>query len=300
MGTIYFTPAKIDYTCELLDAYMAAGGNTLDTAHIYCGGDSERAIGMWLQRRGKHDDVVILTKGAHHDSNGPRVTPACIAADLADSLDRLQVETIDLYALHRDDPNVPVGPIVEALNEHIAAGRIKAIGGSNWSYARLQEANDYAAAHGLVGFTFNSPNLSLAKPNEPRWAGCISADEATCAWHERNQMPLLAWSSQAGGFFSGRFSPDKTDDKETVRVYYSDANWKRYDRAVELAASKSVTAIQIACAYVLHQPFPACALIGPQTVAEMNDSIAAAAIELTPEEMAWLDLQTEARPVALR
>lgn len=300
MGTIYFRPSNIDFTCEMLDAFVAAGGNTLDTAHIYCGGESEQAIGLWLEKRGRSDDIVILTKGAHHDKDGPRVTPACIASDLKDSLERLKVETIDMYALHRDDPNVPVGVIIEALNEHIAAGRIRTIGGSNWTHERLQEANDYAAAHGLVGFTFNSPNLSLAKPNEPRWPGCVSADDSMIDWHERTQMPLLSWSSQAGGFFSGRFAPDKLDDQETVRVYYSEANWKRYDRAVALAERKGVSAIQIACAYVLHQPFPACALIGPQTIDEMNSSMEAIHIKLTPEEVAWLDLKSETSPLALR
>ena len=115
-------------------------------------------------------------KGAHHDHNGPRVTKEAIRRDLLTSLERLRTDYVELYALHRDDPSVPVGEIIEALNEHIEAGRIGAIGGSNWTWQRPHAANDYAASHGLTGFTFSSPNLSLAKANEPFWEGCVSAD----------------------------------------------------------------------------------------------------------------------------
>jgi 1-deoxyxylulose-5-phosphate synthase len=139
----------------------------------------------------------------------------------------------------------------------------------------------------------NSPNLSLAKPNEPRWAGCISADADYIAWHERSNLPLLSWSSQAGGFFTGRFAPDKLDDQEAVRVYYSDANWKRYRRAAELAEAKGVTANQIALSYVLHQPFPTCAIIGPNRVEELHSSAEALGVELSPQEILWLDLKAE-------
>ncbi|PYI53174.1 aldo/keto reductase [Paenibacillus flagellatus] len=297
LGTDYYKPDIMDKIGPILDAFTDMGGNAIDTAHIYGGGNSERALGLWMESRNNRDRVLILTKGAHHNRDGPRVTAAHIAQDLEESLERLRTDYIDLYALHRDDPTQPVGGIVEALNAHIDAGRIRAIGASNWTHQRLQEANEYAAAHGLVGFSFSSPNLSLAKPNEPRWEGCVSADEAACDWHERVQMPLLSWSSQAGGFFSGRFSPEKTDDKEAVRVYYSDANWERLRRSRELAERKGATPIQIACAYVLCQPFPACALVGPQSPEELRSSAAALAIELSRDELEWLDLRSDRAPL---
>ena len=296
LGTDYYSPALLDSVSELMDAFVAIGGNTLDTAHIYGGGNSERAIGLWMEARRNRDQVVILTKGAHHNAAGPRVTPEHIERDLMESLERLRTDYVDLYALHRDDPSVPVGPIIEALNRHIESGRIRAIGASNWTHARLQEANEYAAAHGLKGFSFSSPNLSLAKPNEPRWPGCVSADEAACAWHEATQMPLLSWSSQAGGFFTGRYSPEVREDKEAVRVYYSDANWERLRRARLLAERRGGESVQIACAYVLNQPFPACALIGPKNVAELHSSAAALQIRLSAQELRWLDLRTDEDP----
>jgi aryl-alcohol dehydrogenase-like predicted oxidoreductase len=288
-GSDFFREDVYDKVCSVLDQFVAAGGNTIDTAYVYCGGESELAIGRWMEERGNREDVVILTKGAHHNAEGPRVNREAIAADLEISLARLRTDYIDLYALHRDDPEVPVSHIIDALNEHITAGRIRAIGGSNWTTARLQEANEYAAANGLVGFTFSSPNLSLAKANEPFWKGCVSADAADCAWHEQHQIPILSWSSQARGFFTGRFSPEVRDNADLVRVFYHEDNWERLRRASELAAEKGVTTIQIALAYVMNQPFPTCALIGAQSSEELNSCVEGSVIRLTPEELRWLE-----------
>ncbi|MFC5468514.1 aldo/keto reductase [Cohnella suwonensis] len=279
---------------QMLDAYIQAGGNAFDTAHQYRG--KELVLGQWLAETKLRDRLVILTKGAHHDdgSPGPRVNPQAIRKDLTESLERLGTDYVDLYALHRDDPTVAVGPIMEELNEHLQAKKIRAIGASNWSHRRIQEANDYAAARNLTGFSFSSPNLSLAKPLEARWAGAISADEQACEWHAKTQMPLLAWSAQAGGFFSGNFTPDDRSDEEMVRVYYSDDNWERHRRAAKLAEEKGVTAIQIALSYVLYQRFPTCAIIGPRNPEEFHSSIRSMNLELTPAEVDWLDLRREA------
>jgi len=290
MGTDFFRLNNPDEVSDIMEKYMAIGGNTLDSAFVYCGGESEQAIGRWLKETGKRAEINILTKGAHHDATGPRVNASAIQFDLMTSLERLGVDHVEMYALHRDDPQVPVGPILEALNEHIEAGKIGAIGASNWTHERLQMAAEYAAQHGIVGFSFSSPNLSLAKANEPFWAGCVSADEAALRWYTTHQLPLLSWSSQARGFFSGRFSPENRDNADLVRVFYSDANWERLRRAEELAKKKGATAIQIALAYVLSQPFPTCALIGPRSEAEMRSCQQGAQIKLSAEEMAWLDL----------
>lgn len=292
-GSDYFFHDNYEKAAANLDAYFASGGNSIDSAHIYCGGQSEEVIGRYMKERGNRDEWVILTKGAHHDQNGPRVTAKHIREDITTSFERLQTDFIDLYALHRDDPNIPVGEIVEALNEYVKAGTVGAIGVSNWTWQRIQAANEYADANGLAGFSFSSPNLSLAKPNEPFWSGCVSADEETCTWHEAQQLPLLSWSSQARGFFTGRFSPEIRDNADLVRVFYNDDNWERLERAKQLGASKGATAIQIALAYVINQPFPTCALIGAQSEEELRSCEEGALIHLTPDEMNWLDLKTD-------
>ncbi|MFS8578596.1 MAG: aldo/keto reductase [Novibacillus thermophilus] len=291
LGTATFHPSNIEEMSGVLDEYIRLGGNILDTAQNYGAGDSEKAIGMWLNERKNRQDILILTKGGHPDENGSRVNAEAIKYDLFGSLQRLQTDYIDLYLLHRDDPAVPVEPIVEALNEHVEQGLIKAIGVSNWSCERIQEANNYAHAHGLVGFSCSSPHLSLAEPVEPMWPGCVFADKRTRTWHEVTQFPLLSWSALAGGFFTGRFLPGRSDHPDIVRVYYSDENWERYRRAEQLALKKGCHTLHIALAYVLRQPFPVGGIIGPRRVEELQSSFEATRIPLSPEEMRWLNLE---------
>lgn len=294
-GSDYFYHENYEKAAANMDAFFAAGGNSVDSAHIYCGGQSEEVIGRYLKERNNRDEWVILTKGAHHDQHGPRVSREAIKHDLTASLSRLQTDYIDMYALHRDDPNVPAGEVIEILNEYVKNGTVRAIGVSNWTWERIRDANAYAAEKGLTGFSFSSPNLSLAKANEPFWPGCVSADEETCQWHEAEQFPLFSWSSQARGFFTGRFTPENRDNADLVRVFYSNANWERLERAKRLAAEKNATPIQIALAYVLNQPFPTCALIGAQSEEELRSCDEGSRIKLTREELAWLDLSSDER-----
>lgn len=283
LGTAHYRAAPSDVSLDLFDRWLELGGNVVDTGREY--GESERTVARWLDERGVRGEVLVLTKGAHQDETRRRVTPADITADLDESLDVLGVETVDLYLLHRDDPTHPVGPIVEILNEHLRAGRIRAFGASNWSTERLQAAGAYATAHGLEGFSCSSPALSLATQNEPPWPDCVSAsDPRSRAWYARTGMPLFAWSSQAAGFFAGVETPT------VARVYENEANRERLRRATELGRRKGCSANNVALAWVLQQPFPTFALIGPQTVAELRDSISALDVDLTAEERRWLNL----------
>jgi aryl-alcohol dehydrogenase-like predicted oxidoreductase len=292
LGSMVFNPEAPELADTLLDAWFEAGGNIVDTAHVYHGGHSERILGRWLEARNLRSEVVILTKGAHHNADRRRVTPEDILCDLRDSLARLRTDTIDLYLLHRDDPDVPVEEIVDALNEQYQAGRIRAFGGSNWSTARLDAANAYAAREGLVGFTASSVHLSLAQPGGEIWPGCLDArSEADRTWYRDRQLPLFAWSSQARGFFSGTFTPENIAENELMqRVYGRPGNWERLRRAGELGRERGFSAIQVALAWVLHQPFPVFPIIGPATVDELSSSLRALELELSPDELAWLDL----------
>lgn len=300
MGSMVFSTARQALTDELLDRFVAVGGTAIDTARVYAQGSSEPAFGNWLKSRGCRDQVVVIGKGAHHDSRTfeRRVHPAAIHEDVAASLEAMQLERTDIYFLHKDDPDVPVGPIVEALNEEAERGRIGAYGGSSWTHQRIAEANAYAEAHGLRPFTVSSPNLALAVPNEPMWVGCVSlaGDAEALAWYERTQMPVFAWSAQAHGFFSGRYTPESVgetpDQLNTIRTYFSDANWDRYRRAAELAGRKGCTLQQITLAWVLHQPQNVYALIGPATVAELDNSLGALDVDLSTDEVAWLNLES--------
>ncbi len=285
----------------LLDAALDLGVTAFDTAHQYSGGEDERLLGRWLHARNARERVVLIGKGAHHNQDRKRVTPFDIASDLFDSLARFQTEHLDLYLLHRDDESVPVGPIVEALNVHRAAGRIRAFGGSNWSFERIREANAYAEAHGLTPFAASSPHFSLAEQLEPPWEGCVSiggaAGRAARVYYVETGLAVFAWSSLSGGFFSGRFRPDNLEsfesygDRLCVRSYASAENFERLERAERLAAEKGVTLPQIALAYALNQPLNLFALVGAQTRAELEAGAAAATIALSSADCAWLNLE---------
>lgn len=295
-GTVMVSSEDLEGSFALLDSVLAQGCNTFDTAHVYGNGDNERSVGQWVNDRAVREQVVIIGKGAHHNADRRRVTPFDIASDIHDSLARFRIDYIDLYLLHRDDPGVPVGPIVEALNEHLRAGRIRAFGGSNWSARRLQEANDYAREHGLAPFVASSPHLSLAEQIEEPWDNCHSiagpagADERE--WYRREGMALFAWSSLSGGFFSGRLKRDNlAEHAETLyaRCYVSDANLDRLDRVRQLARDKNATVPQVALAYVMNLPLNVFALVGCQTGDEFRANVEALDLALTPEEMTWLE-----------
>ncbi|MDF2440282.1 MAG: hypothetical protein JWN98_1266, partial [Abditibacteriota bacterium] len=150
----------------------------------------------------------------------------------------------------------------------------------------------YAQEKGLVGFSALSNNFSLARMVDPVWAGCVAAsDPDSRAWLTEHQLPVFAWSSQARGFFV-RGDRNFTSDEELVRCWYSDDNFQRLERAQELARQKNTSAINIAAAYVLAQPFLIFALIGPRFITETRSSLGAFDVELTPEEVRWLNLDS--------
>lgn len=297
-----FDPSKPDQAFALLDTAMDYGINTFDTAHVY-GEGNETTLGSWIRTRGVRDQVVILAKGAHPYDGRNRVTPEDIEADLTESLKRQGLEYFDLYVLHRDDPAVPVGPIVEALNAHKAAGRIGAFGGSNWTWQRIKEANDYAAAHGLTPFAVSSPNYSLAEMYEEPWDGCMSisgpSGEEARAFYAQSGLAVMPWSSMAGGFFSDRFHRDNLESFPAedyfaalcIKCYCRESNFQRLDRARELAAAKGLTVAQIAVAFSLSQPMNLFLLISSLTRDQFAANAAALDVTLTPAELAYLDLK---------
>jgi aryl-alcohol dehydrogenase-like predicted oxidoreductase len=290
----------------LLDEVYDLGCNTIDTAHVYSGGNSERILGRWMKARKLREKIVLITKGAAHSEDRRRLTPFDIASDLYDSLARLKTDYIDLYLLHRDDPILPVGPIVDVLNEHLQAGRLHAFGASNWTHERIEAANTYARANGLMPFAASSPQYSLADSFAEPWPLCLSISGAAGAdareWYSQTRMPVLAWSSLASGFFSGRFRRDNLHlfgerewDEVAVRTYANEANFQRLDRASAFADEKGLTTAQIALAFVMNQPMNLFAVVGPHSAGKFKANIEASEVQLTRAEMDWLDLRTDHR-----
>jgi predicted dehydrogenase/aryl-alcohol dehydrogenase-like predicted oxidoreductase len=275
------------HAAAIFDDFYERGGNAFDTGHIYGGGLQEKLLGQWSQNRAVRDACMFIVKGAHT----PHCDPQSLTKQLDISLERLQTDYADLYMMHRDNPDIPVKEFVDVLNEHLQAGRIRAFGGSNWSITRVEEANAYAKENGLVGFTGVSNNFSLARMVDPVWAGCVAAsDPESKAWLEKTQTVLLPWSSQARGFFV-RGKRSFTEDEELERCWYSDDNFERLERVQQMAKERGWSPINIALAYVLNQPFPTFPLIGPRTIEEIRSSFGGLDIELTPEEVQWLNLE---------
>lgn len=290
----FLRPDNMEQVHEMYNDFLSKGGNAIDTAEHYRW--AEPAIGQWIKETGRRDELVIFTKGCHPKREArdvKRVTAACIREDIEHSLATMNVDHVEMFALHRDDETIPVSEIMDELHHQIELGHIYAAGVSNWELSRIQEANAYAEEHELHPLTFNSPNLSLAKPMHPRWPGCVSASDEMVKWHEENDIALLSWSSQAGGFFSGRFTKDHCDDEEIRDCFYNDENWTRYDRCIALAEKKGKTPIQIALAWVLNQPFNIAAVIGPERVSELDNSIEGSDIALTSTEVKYLNLEAD-------
>ena len=298
-----FDSSKPAQAFALLDLAMEHGVNTFDTAHCY-GEGNETTLGNWVRERNVRDKIVILAKGAHPYGHN-RVTPADIESDMTESMKRQGLDYFDLYVLHRDDPSVPVGPIVEALNAHQKAGRIGAFGGSNWTWQRIKEANDYAQEHGLTPFAVTSPNFSLAEMYEEPWDGCISisgpqGQEARDSYAQTG-IAVMPWSSMAGGFFSDTYHRDNLDTfaadnyfaQLCIKCYCGETNFQRLDRARELASAKGLSVAQIALAFSMSQPLNLFTLVSSLNAEQFAANAAAQEIKLTPQEMAYLDLKAE-------
>jgi len=306
-GTVMLSADRIDDNRRLLDALFENGFTAFDTAHGYGGGACERELGAWIEDRGIRDQVVILTKGAHPYQGEPdRVRPEFIRRDLAESLERLRTDYVELYLLHRDSPDYPVGEIVDVLHEFKDAGQIGVFGGSNWLAGRVQAANEYAAANGKTPFAISSPQFSVAEMIKEPWAGCISVSgaqgEADRAWYDENEISLFTWSSLAGGFMTGKFRRDNLDsftsywDTNPIGAYAYESNFRRLDRVLELAADKGVAPAQISVAYILCNNPRYHPIVANWKTEEIATNAAAVDIKLSAAEIAWLEMKTEDKP----
>jgi len=292
----------------LLDEFASAGGNLLDSAHIYAAwlpggtGQSEKTIGKWLRKSGLRDKMIVSTKGGHFELATPeisRVRPECIDRDIQESQDRLQLDSIDLYFLHRDDPDVPVPELLDVLQPHLRAGRLKAIGVSNWAPERIELANREAKARGQIGFCCSSCGWSLAESDVSLqgYTGMYVIRDEALRWHRESQFPLIAYSAQAQGFFSQSWTwpdmPDPTAKQQTLmKNYYSERNVARWQRAQVLAKKLDCSVNVVALAYATSQNFPSSALIGPNSLAQLRESIAAADLILSLEQVEFVESGT--------
>ena len=303
-GTIMFDPAKEDYSFSVADAAYEVGINCFDCAVIY-GDGNQGTFGKWVNTRGVRDDVVLFSKCAHPMGPDDRITPEMINREFAHSLDMLNFDHIDIMAMHRDDTNVPVSELVDVFNEHIAAGTLSAYGGSNWTHQRIAEANEYAAGKGLVPMSVSSPHMSLGEMVDPMWWGCIgitgpSAEAAAAReWYSENDVAVFPWSALGRGFFSGRVTRENAEqmkedmDECMSRSMYCEDNFRRLDRAFEIAAAKDVPVAMITVAYLLAMPMKIFPFTGGTKPEEVRENARAMDVELSDAEIAYLELRSD-------
>ena len=284
---------------EVLDAALAAGITTFDTARSYRG--AEKAFGAWVARRGVRNRINIQTKGCNPDQTGLKFTPDSLRGELETSLSMLGTDHVELYALHRDDPSVPAGVFIETLNTFKQEGKILHFGASNWTWQRMAEANDYAAAHGLEGFTFGSPAFSLAVVVGDPWGGSVhlsGAENADArAWFLQSALPVFPYSGLARGFFSGKYRTDRDASPldvlrpETCAEYDCPDNRERLRRAEAMAAERGCTVGQICLAWILAQPITFCPIIGPSNPQHLAENLRGLELELSDKDCRWLNLE---------
>lgn len=267
-------------TNEFLDAYAAMGGNFIDTARVYgdfgggiCG-ISERAIGNWVAARKNRDQLVIGTKGGHpllSSMNVGRLDKENLTRDINDSLADLKMDWVDIYWLHRDDVTRPVGDILETLNGFIEDGLTRAIGVSNWSVARIREANEYAKAHGMIGFSANQPQFSLARQELVEDPTLCQMDPGMYAFHAETGMPCVPFSSQAKGFFIKYHDngPDSIPDK-AKRRFMTPYNMEIYDKLVKLSDETGYSVGALSLAYLTCNKFDIFPIVGVSKMAQVE------------------------------
>jgi aryl-alcohol dehydrogenase-like predicted oxidoreductase len=280
---------------ELLDAFVAAGGNFIDTANVY--GDwvagtkssSEKSIGAWLADRGNRAAIVLATKGAHPalaTMNVPRCAPHEIVHDLEQSLRHLQTEVIDLYWLHRDDPARPTGEIVETLAAQVQAGKIRYYGCSNWRVERIATANQYAAAHGLPPLVANQMLWNVAKLNAKALsdATMVAMDGELYRYHEATGLAAIPYSSQAHGILHKLVVGNMHAISNHHRHLYPPlANRRRALAVQQLADELGVSFTGVVLGYLQSQPFVTVPIIGARTLPHLHDSVAGTDVWLDEE-----------------
>ena len=296
LGTMQFGwTADEAASFAVLDAYVAAGGNLVDSADIYSywlrghrGGESEEIIGRWLQARGGRDRLVIATKVRGRMWPGPAgegLGREHIIKSCEYSLKRLQVETIDLYQFHWFDDAVSMEESLRAIEELVKAGKVRYVGCSNYPAEKLTAALDAATASGLPPFVSLQPHHNLVHRGE--YEGRL---QELCV--ERG-LAVIPYSPLAKGFLTGKYvkGGPKVESARAngIREYRSDAGWATLDVVREVATTHVTSCAAVALAWQLAQPGITAPIVGANSAAQLADQLPALTLALSPEELARLD-----------
>ncbi|MDG2523859.1 aldo/keto reductase [Stenotrophomonas sp. HITSZ_GD] len=292
-GNVFGWSADERASFALLDAFVEAGFNLIDTADAYSawvpgnhGGESETIIGRWLKHSSKRDKVLIATKVAKWKER-PGLSPENIAAAVEDSLRRLQTDVIDLYQAHEDDESTPLEATLAAFGRLIEQGKVRAIGASNYSAARLRDALGVSQQYHLPRYETLQPEYNLYdRAGYERELAPVVAEHG---------LGVISYYSLASGFLTGKYRTAADADKSSARgqavvKQYLNARGLRILATLDdIAAKHSATPTQVSLAWLIAQPGIAAPIASATSVEQLKDLLAAARLSLSAEELAQLD-----------
>ena len=300
-GNVFGWSADEETSQAVLDAYVAAGGNAVDSANVYSGwvagnkgGESEAIIGRWLASRGGHDDIVIATKVGMAGGVHPKgLTRDHVLRGAEGSLRRLGVARIDLYYAHEDDPETPLAETLAAFGELVDQGLVGAIAASNYPAGRLAEALEVSAREGLPRFEGLQEGYNLM--DRGRYEGEL---EELC---RREGLGVAAYFALARGFLSGKYRPgapvpDSARAATVARAYLNERGFRVLAAVDEVAAAHGATAAQVALAWVMARPGMTCAVASATSVEQVRELAGAMDLALAEDEVRRLDAASAVTP----
>jgi len=289
-GNVFGWTADEAVSFALLDSFVAAGFNFIDTADVYSkwapghhGGESETILGDWLKRRGKRDDVVIATKVGSEMGPGKKgLSKVYIARAVEESLRRLGTDYIDLYQSHRDDPDTPIEEALEAYGALIKAGKVRAIGASNFTAERLAASLEASAQHGLPRYETLQPEYNLMVRD---------FEQALAPLCQRHGLGVIPYFGLASGFLTGKYR-SKADLKqsqrgEDVEAYLSARGFKVLDALDAIAERRDATPAQVALAWLMTKV--TAPIASATSLKQLGDLVASARLKLEPADIKMLE-----------
>lgn len=292
-GNVFGWTADEATSFRLLDAFVDAGCNLIDTADSYShwvpghqGGESETVIGRWIARRGRHDDVVIATKvGSGQDVGYRCLRRDYITQAVEGSLRRLQVEAIDLYQSHWDDENTPLDETLDAYARLMTQGKVRAIGASNLGAARLQQSLDISAKHGLPRYLTLQPLYNLYDRDAfegPLAELCI-----------RENIAVIPYYALAAGFLTGKYRSEADFGKSArgpgMRKYLNARGLRILDALDRVGRRVGATPVQVALAWLMARPGVTAPIASATSLGQLRQLIAAMRLDLDAEARRELD-----------
>ena len=284
-GNVFGGHSTEDQSFAVLDAYVGAGGNFIDTADLYAGTESEMVIGRWMAARGNRDDLVIATKVGMMDGLD-NLKAETIAKGCEDSLTRLGTDRIDLFYTHKDDIDTPLEETAKALGDLVEIGKVRAIGASNFSAERLVTALDISRAEGLPDYVALQPHYNLMERE--------FETDGQQALAERENLAVFPYFSLAMGFLTGKHRPEGSDESskrtEGARKYLESERGPRVLDVLDAIANEyGTTPTAVALAWLLAQPTVMAPIASARIPEQVPDLIAGSELELGEGDLAKLE-----------